>query len=79
MPHLIRKIEANIIETFSSEVDTLKISGIIGEEDYFKVYSIEGFVQNFTKVLETEQYSVVGNFGLKINNKETFIEIEISY
>ena len=55
MPHLIRKIEANIIETFSSEVDTLKISGIIGEEDYFKVYSIEGFVQNFTKVLETEQ------------------------
>lgn len=79
MPQLIRKIEANIIETHNGEIDTMKITGIIGKEDYFKVFSIEGFVQNFTKVVETEEYSVVGNFGLKRNNKETFVELEISY
>lgn len=79
MPALIRNIQANVLDNFSSSITILSISGEIGVEDYIKLYSFEAFLQNFTNVIETEVYETPRQFGLLRNKKEDFIELEISY
>lgn len=79
MPALLIKIEANILDNFTSEVNMLTISGDIGMEDYIKLGALEAFLQNFGNVQEVYQYDTLVEFGLKRNKKEEFIELEISY
>jgi len=79
MPALLRKIEANILENFTSQINMMGISGTIGMEDYIKIGSFEAFLQNFSKAQETYVYGTPAEFGLKRNKKEEFIELEISY
>ena len=78
MPILIKQIEANILDHFTTEVSMLTISGLVGEEDYIRLCSLEAFLQNFTKVAQTEPYPTPREFGLLRNKNETFIELEIS-
>jgi len=79
MPALLRQIEANILDNFTSEVNMMTISGTIGMEDYIKIGSFEAFLQNFSNAQETYEYDTPAVFGLLRNNKEKFIELEISY
>ena len=79
MPVLIRKIEANIIEGFIADVNMLTVVGEVGLEDYIKLGSFEGFLQNFSSVQVAQMYDTPAEFGLLRNKKEEFIELQISY
>ena len=79
MPVLLRKIEANILDNFVTEITTLVISSEIDQEDYINICGLEAFLQNYSSVSETLEYGTPAEFGLLINKKEDFIELEISY
>lgn len=79
MPILVKNIEANLLDNFSGEINLLSVSSVIGSDDYFKVFGIEGYLQNFTKVVESEKYNRPDTFGLKRNKDKEFRLLEISY
>lgn len=79
MPVLLRKIEANILDNFSSEVNMLTISGEVGVEDYIKLGALEAFLQNFSNAQDVINYETPAEFGLIRNKNEEFIELQISY
>jgi len=79
MPVLVKNIQATVLDNFTSEVNMLSISTIVGTDDYFKVFGLEGYLQNFTKVVETEEYITPDTFGLKRNKNKEFTLLEISY
>jgi len=79
MPALLRQIEANILDNFTSEVNMMTISGTIGMEDYIKIGSFEAILQIFSNAQELEMYDTPSEFGLLRNKKEEFIELQISY
>ena len=79
MPVLLRKIEANILDNFTSEVNMLTITGEVGVEDYIKLGTLEAFLQNYKNIQESAKYDIPAEFGLLRNKKEEFIELEISY
>lgn len=79
MPILIKQLEANILDNFSSEVNMISISAISGTDGYFKIFGLEGFLQDFTKVVESEEYILPNEYGLKVNKNNTFELLEISY
>ena len=79
MPVLLRKIEASILDNFTSEVNMMTISGEVGMEDYIKLGALEAFLQNFSNIQEVYKYETPIEFGLKRNKNKEFIELEISY
>lgn len=79
MAILIKNIRASILEHIVADVNTLNIVSIVGTDDYFKVFGLEGYIQNMTKVKETENYVTQNKFGLIRNNNEEFVKLEISY
>jgi hypothetical protein len=79
MPALIKNIKATVLDNFTSDINMITISGIVGQEDYFKVFNLEGFIQNFTKVTTTEEFPSITEYGLARNKNETFELLEISY
>ncbi len=79
MPVLLRKIEANVLDNFVTEVNFLTASGEIGLGDYIKIGNTEFILQDLSKVNESELFDPTVEFGLKRNKKEEFIELEISY
>ena len=62
MPILLKKIDGSIISRFSGDDsdyvgDIIYIHSVVGElglEDYILITSLEGFVQNFSQVIEAE-------------------------
>ena len=79
MPALVKNIEACVLDNFVTEVRLSSMSAIMGTDDYFKVFGLEGYLQNFTKVVESEQFNITGEYGLKRNKEEEFTLLEISY
>jgi len=79
MPLLLRKIEANVLDNFTTTVTMLRVSGELGMGDYIKIGNSEFFLQNLTRVNEFEEYPTLVEYGLKINKNKEFIELEISY
>jgi hypothetical protein len=79
MPVLLRKIEANVLDNFTTTVTMLRISGELGMGDHIKIGNGEFFLQNLSQVNESEEYPTLVEYGLKINKNKEFIELEISY
>jgi hypothetical protein len=79
MPVLIKNIQATVLDNFSSEINMLSITAISGTDDYFKVFGLEGYLQNFTNVINSEDYNRPDTFGLRRNKDKEFTLLEISY
>lgn len=85
MPILIKKINGGIISyfggdnnDFSSKVSFIgKIEGKVGVDDYILLPNFEGFVQDFTSVIESEFCeTVITNYGL--NSCPNYTNLNIS-
>jgi len=80
MPKLIKNISTNVIEAFNDNVNLYNsVEGDFGYKDYFKVGNVEFFIQNYKKVIKSENLNKTRDFGLAFNSNKTFKEIEISY
>lgn len=80
MPILVRKIEGEINSESISNIQGISlIEGQIGLEDYAKVYDYTAYLQNFTKVTESEVLNTTKYYGVIGNINNVFTEIEISY
>lgn len=70
MPVLFKNISANIIETFTSDINLFKnIGGQIGYGVYINVYGFEAFLQDYSKVSSIFDLIKPNSFGL-VNNSE---------
>jgi len=79
MPKLIRNIQGVIYLPYLSSVNYLNsMDGEVGKGDYFKVFKLEVFQQDFSRVENYDLLNKPRTFGLRQRNK-TFIELEISY
>jgi len=80
MPILIQNITGKIADNIKTDVSVIKsIQTDFGYSDWFKIGSLEVFLQNFKKVVSSENLYKSSDFGLGINRNKTFKEIEISY
>lgn len=80
MPKLIKNISTNIIESFNDNIEFKNsVEGGFGYKDYFKLGNVEFFIQNYKKVIKSENLNKTRDFGLAFNSNKTFKEIEISY
>lgn len=78
MPLLLKKISANILDNFTQEISLVKsIKGDLGMGQYFLVYGLEAFLQDYSKIVEHEEITKPTNFGL--SNTQDFVLLEISY
>lgn len=80
MPLLIKNVSGEILDNLTTNVDAItSLDGKFGYEDWFKIGYLEVFIQNYKKVVETEDLIKPNTYGLLVNNNKTFTEIEISY
>ena len=86
MPILLKKIDGSIISLFGSTTtdfsDNVRlirsIVGEVGVEDYIKLTTFEGFVQDFSSVIDGEFCDTVPiNFGVGACANRT--DLNISY
>ena len=86
MPILLKKIDGSIISYFSNnDADYLgdailikSVKGELGLEDYILLSAFEGFVQNFSAVIDAEFCDETPtSFGP--NNCPSLIDLNISY
>ena len=86
MPILLKKIDGSIISYFGDSGadysgDVILIKSVIGEvglEDYFLLSTIEGFIQNFSAVIEAEFCAEIPTL-IGLSNCSSTIELNISY
>lgn len=80
MPVLVQNITGNIIDNFETNVGVVRfVEAQFGYDDWFRVGYLEVFIQNFKKVIESEDLNKNRDFGMNSNRNKTFIEKEISY
>lgn len=80
MPILIQNITGKISDNIKTDVSTIKfIQSDFGYSDWFKIGSLEVFLQNFKKVISSENLYKSSDFGLNANRDKIYKEIEISY
>jgi len=80
MPILIQNINGKIADNIKENVSIVKsLQTEFGYSDWFKIGSIEVFLQNLKKVIASENLNKTRDFGLGVNANKTFKEIEISY
>lgn len=80
MSILIKKVEGEILDNLEVKINSLKeIDSKFGYSDWFKIGTLEVFLQDYTKVLSIEEVDTTNNKGLSINKNKDFTEIEISY
>jgi len=78
MPILIKNIEAEVIEQIQTSCEHRNsLTSLIVYGDWFKLDDVEGFLQDFSKIVESEKIDRIGDFGLKLNKK--LVTIEVSY
>lgn len=66
MPRIITKIEATLLETYTSDLYYISsVSGEIQFEDYIELNTLIAYLQNFTKVDYLEKLDKPVNFGLQ--------------
>jgi hypothetical protein len=80
MPLLIQNIKTNIIQSINQDINLIdSVEGAFGYEDWFKIGSLEFFIQNYKKYIESENLNKDRDFGLNFNSNKTFKELKISY
>lgn len=80
MPQLIKKIEAELIDLPIGSVQLFnKLTGEVQEEDYINMNGLVAFLQNFSKIEDTQGLNTPNGFGLKNTNNITMITLEIDY
>ena len=80
MPQLIKKIEGELIDLPIGSVQLItSVTGQVQEEDYINMNSLVAFLQNFSKIEDTEGLLKPINFGLRNTNNITMITLEIDY
>jgi len=78
MPKLIRNITGSIYLPESGSVHFTKfIEGQLGQGDYFKVFGLEMFQQDFSRVEDSESLNKPINFGLKNQFRKTVVNLSI--
>lgn len=78
MPILFKNITGEIIDELTTDVNLAKsVSGEFGQEDYIGLSGFIAFLQDFTKVIESEDLTPPPTYGLR--NNTNFTTIEISY
>lgn len=80
MPQLIKKIEGELIDLPIGSVQLItNVTGQVQEEDYINMNGMVAFLQNFSKIEDTEGLLKPINFGLRNTNNITMITLEIDY
>lgn len=80
MPKLINNIQGEYFDLPIGEVISFKqIIGEVQEEDYVNMNGLIAYLQNFSKIEETQALLKPINFGLKNTNNITMITLEIDY
>lgn len=80
MPILIQNITGNIADNLKTNINNTKlVEAQFGYDDWFKIGYLEVFIQNYKKVIESENLNKNRDFGMSSNRNKTFKEIEISY
>jgi hypothetical protein len=80
MPQLIKKIEGELIDLPIGNVQLItSVTGQVQEEDYINMNGMVAFLQNFSKIEDTEGLLKPINFGLRNTNNITMITLEIDY
>lgn len=80
MPILIKSVTANIEQDIQTNIKQFNSLGVVfGSGDWFRIGVIEVFLQNYKKVVSTEDMNKINNFGLNVNKDKKFKEIQISY
>ncbi len=80
MPLLIQNIKTNVIQSINQDINLIDlVGGAFGYEDWFKIGSLEFFIQNYKKYIESENLNKDRDFGLNFNSNKTFKELKISY
>ena len=79
MPRLLKSVEGNVNETIQGDIKVIKyVLGQAGEGDYFKIYGITAFLQDFTNTYEYTIYQPLRYYGVYRENNNV-IELNISY
>ena len=79
MPRLLKNIEGSVNETILDNISVIRcISGDVGMGDYFKIYGITAFLQDFTNTYEYTNYLPRIVYGMHRENNNV-IELNISY
>ena len=79
MPRLLKNIEGSVNETLLDQVRVVKcINGETGIGDYFKVYGLIAYLQDFTNTYEYTNYLPRLVYGMRRDNNNV-IELNISY
>lgn len=82
MPILIQNINANLTEAISDTLISLQGVSVSAYEttcNHIEAPGFEAFMFDFSSVSSTENLKTGFNYGLIVNNKATFIELNISY
>ena len=80
MQLLIQNIKTNVIQSINQDINLIDlVGGAFGYEDWFKIGSLEFFIQNYKKYIESENLNKDRDFGLNFNSNKTFKELKISY
>lgn len=80
MPQLIKNIQAEIIDNPIGDIELFNtLVGQTQEGDYINISGIVAFLQNFSKVIYSENISKPIGFGLKNRNNIIMITLEIDY
>ena len=75
MPVMIKNISASIEQDIQGNVKQLNhLNGQFGYGDWFKIGTVEAFLQNYKKIVSSENMFKSINIGLNINKRSVFKE-----
>ncbi len=77
---LIRNIQGEALTNVIGNVTYFSnVSGEIQREDYINLNGFNGYLQNLSKVEETQALTIPSPMGLNNTYNKTFVTLEISY
>lgn len=80
MPILIKSVNGKVLDNLTATINHVSVvEGTFGYSDWIRVGHLEAFLQNFKKVISTEELIISNKYGLIVNSNKSFTEIEISY
>lgn len=80
MPQLIKKIQGEIFDVPSGDVNTLKpITGEVQQSDYININGLIAYLQNLSRVEDTYVLLKPLNFGLKNTHNLPITTLYINY
>ena len=79
MPRLLKNIVGSANETILDNVRVIRcVAGEVGVGDYFKIYGVTAFLQDFTNTYEFTIYLPRISYGMN-RESNNIIELNISY